>query len=276
MQDEQPLLIDIDRVLREKAPDKHRYVPRFVVNYLRRIAHEGRLNEFSEGLRGEEGVEFLRAILRFLDVKVELKGVENLPAQDAAPCIFVCNHPLGAIDGVGVGALLGEHYDGRIRYIVNDLLMNVKGLAPLCIPVNKTGGQSRSLSAQIAAGLNEPNHLIMFPAGLCSRRHKGVIRDVPWGKQFVVQSVKTQRDVVPLHFSGQNSNFFYRLSNLRARLGIKLNIEMLYLVDEMFRQEHSSFTLTAGKPISWQIFDKSRTPREWGQYVQDIVYKLSD
>jgi putative hemolysin len=276
MQDEQPLLIDIDHILREKAPSKYRYVPRFLINYLRRIVHEGRLNDFFRQSQHERGVGFLQFILQYLDVKVQLNNAENLPAQDAAPWIFVCNHPLGAIDGVGVGALLGVHYDGRIRYIVNDLLMNVKGLAPLCIPVNKTGGQSRTLPGQIATGLAEPNHLIMFPAGLCSRRKGGVVRDVAWGKQFIVQSVKTQRDVVPLYFSGRNSNFFYRLADLRALLGIKLNVEMLYLSDEMFRQEHGAFTLTAGKPIPWQTFDSSRTPREWSKYVYDIVYKLSE
>lgn len=267
-------LIDIDRVLREKAPGKYRYIPRFVVNYLRHIAHEDELNGFIRQAHGLKGVAYLHAILRFLDVKIHVEGEENLPPHDAAPCIFVCNHPLGAIDGVGVGAVLGDHYDGRVRYLVNDLLMNVEGLAPLCVPINKTGAQSRQLPGQIDAGMHSPNHFIFFPAGLCSRRHHGVVRDPAWGKQFIVQSIKTHRDVVPLHFSGSNSSFFYRLANLRAALKVKINFEMMYLADEMMKNRGKEFTLTVGKPIAWSTFDSSRKPKQWSQYVQDIVYKL--
>ena len=82
------------------------------------------------------------------------------------------------------------------------------------------------------------------------------------------------RDVVPLHFSGCNSDFFYRLANLRAALKLKLNIEMMYLADEMMKNRGKTFTLTIGKPIPWHTFDSSRRPKEWSQYVKDIVYKL--
>ena len=57
-------------------------------------------------------------------------------------------------------------------------------------------------------------------------------------------------------------------------LGIKINIAMLYLADEMLKNRHKTFTVTIGKPISWQTFDKSKAPAEWAAYVKDIVYKL--
>ncbi len=274
MSEDSVLQINIDEILRTKAPDKYRYIPRFVVNYLTRVIHQDALNGFILSAQHLQGVDYLHAILKFVDAKIIIQGEENLPSKDASPCIFVSNHPLGAIDGVGVGAMLGDYYDGRIRYMVNDLLMNVPGLAPLCIPINKVGSQSRNLPQQVAAGLSGNNHLIMFPAGICSRRKNGLVRDLDWGKQFVVQSVKNQRDVVPMFFSGCNSDFFYRLANLRASLGIKLNVEMLYLPDEMFKNAHKTFTLTIGKPIPWQVFDKTKRPQEWSRYVRDIVYKL--
>ena len=114
----------------------------------------------------------------------------------------------------------------------------------------------------------------MFPAGLCSRKINGVIRDLPWKKTFISKSVETHRDVVPIHFSGQNSNFFYNLANVCKALGIKFNIAMLFLVDEMYKNVHKSFDVHIGKPIPWETFDKSRTPAQWAQYVQDIVYQL--
>jgi putative hemolysin len=152
--------------------------------------------------------------------------------------------------------------------------MNLHGLAPLCVPINKTGSQSRDFPRMVEACFNSDNHVIMFPAGLCSRRQNGVIQDLEWKKTFVVKSVETQRNVVPLHFEGRNSDFFYNLANFSKLLGGKFNLAMLYLADEMLKNRHKTFTLTIGKPIPWQTFDKSKTPAQWAQYVKELVYKL--
>ena len=264
-------LIDIDQILRAKAGKKAKYVPPFVVSYLKRIVHQDEINEFLTQVEGKVGVDFLEESMRFLDTKLEVKGLENLP-DDHRLYTFVSNHPLGGQDGVALGYLLGKHYDGKIKYLVNDLLMNLKGLAPLCIPINKTGSQAKDFPLMVEAGFNSDNHIIMFPAGLCSRRRNGVIRDLDWKKAFIVKSVQHQRDVVPIHFEGRNSNFFYNLANVCKALGIKFNIAMLYLADEMFKNRHKTFRVTIGKPIPWQTFDKTKTPAAWAEYVKNIVY----
>lgn len=273
MTDDSFFLIDIDKVLRTKAPGKYKYIPQFLVSYLKKIIHQEEINTYMEGARNNIGVDFLASTMDFFDAKVEVKGIENLPKDGL--CTFVSNHPLGGLDGVAVGYVLGKHYGGNIKYLVNDLLMNIHNLAPLCIPVNKVGSQARNFPAMVEAGFESDNHLIMFPAGICSRRNNGVIKDLDWTKTFVVKSVHTQRDIVPMHFEGRNSDFFYNLSNIRKRLGIKANIEMLYLADEMFKNRHKTFTLTIGKPIPWQTFDKSKSPSQWASYVREIVYKLN-
>ncbi len=267
--------IDVREILKSKMGDKASYVPAPVVKWLERILHQDEVNEFLWDSRGLTGVEWLEATVRYLDMTLDIVGRENLPPKDDGRLYtFVSNHPLGGVDGVALGAIIGRHYDGRLRYLVNDLLMNLPGLAPLCIPINKTGHQSRNFPAMVEAGFHSDNHIIMFPAGLCSRRTNGVIRDLPWKKAFVSKSVETQRDVVPIHFGGQNSNFFYNLANVCKRLGIKFNIAMLYLADEMYKNRHKTFRVAIGKPIPWQTFDRSKTPAQWAQYVQDIVYKL--
>ena len=206
---------------------------------------------------------------------MEVKGLENLPSDaDGRRYTFVSNHPLGGQDGVALGYVLGTHYEGRIKYLVNDLLMFLPGLAPLCIPINKTGKQSRQFPAMVEAGFSGDDHILMFPAGLCSRRHRGVIRDLPWNKTFITKSVQHQRDVVPIYFSGRNSGKFYTIANLCKMLGLKFNLAMLYLVDELFKNQHKTFEVRIGKPIPWQTFDRSRTAAQWAAYVQDIVYKL--
>lgn len=272
MAEDSIFLIDVEEILKQKIGKKYKYIPGFVVSYLKRIVHQDELNVFMRQSKGKMGVEFLEACLDFLDTKIEVKGMENLPKN--GKCTFVSNHPLGGQDGISIGYVLGKKYNGNVRYLVNDLLMNLHGLAPLCIPVNKTGSQSRDFPKMVEAGFKADNHIIMFPAGLCSRRQKGVIKDLEWKKTFIVKSVETQRDVVPIHFEGRNSNFFYNLANICKFLGIKVNIAMLYLADEMFKNCHKTFTLTIGKPIPWQTFDKSRSSSEWAQYVKEVVYKL--
>ena len=265
-------LIDIDKVLRDKAGKKAERIPRFLVSYLKHIVHQEEINSFLKSVSDKTGVDFLEACMKFLDIKLEVSEIENLPADRL--CTFVSNHPLGGQDGIALGYILGKHYDGHIKYLVNDLLMNLHGLAPLCIPINKTGAQSRDFPRMVEAGFHSDSHIIMFPAGICSRRQKGVIKDLPWKKTFVTKSVETHRDVVPVHFEGRNSNFFYNLANICKFLGIKFNIAMLYLADEMFKNRHKTFKVTIGKPIPWQTFDKSMSAAEWADYVRELVYKL--
>lgn len=266
-------LIDLEKIIRDKAGDKAKFVPGFLISWLKRIIHQNEVNEFLAQTKDLVGVPFLDECVKYLDMELHVKGLENLP-KDGRLCTFVSNHPLGGADGVAMGKILGHEYEGKIKYLVNDLLMNLHGLAPLCIPINKTGKQSRDFPRMVEAGFTSDNHILMFPAGLCSRKTEGVVKDIPWTKTFITKSVETHRDVVPIHFSGQNSDFFYNLANVCKRLGIKFNIAMLFLVDEMYKNRHKPFEVSIGEPISWQTFDKSKSPAQWAQYVQDIVYEL--
>jgi putative hemolysin len=266
-------LIDIEAVLREKAPKYYKYIPTFLISYLKKIIHQEEINFFVCGSgKNKTGVDFLEATLKFLDTKIEVKGIKNLPGEGLYT--FVSNHPLGGQDGVALGYVLGRYYNGKVKYLVNDLLMNLHGLAPLCIPINKTGKQAKDFPLLVEKGFQWDGQLIMFPAGICSRRQKGVIRYLEWKKTFIVKSVQVHRDVIPVYFDGRNSKFFYNLANITKSLGIKFNIAMLYLVDEMFKNQHKTFTITFGKPIPWQTFDKSKTSAQWAAYVREIVYKL--
>ncbi len=267
--------IDIDKILHDKMGDKAGLVPRFLVKWLKGIVHEDEVNRYLWESRNEKGVPWLERCVEYLEMNLEVVGRENLPSpDDGRQYTFVSNHPLGGADGVALGAIIGRHYDGRFKYLVNDLLMFLPGLAPVCIPINKTGKQGRSFPQIVEAGFASDNHILMFPAGLCSRKQNGVIRDLEWTKTFVKKSVQTHRDVVPIHFSGQNSDKFYRIANICKALNLKFNVAMLFLVDEMYKNSGKSFRVTIGKPIPWQTFDKSRNAKEWAQYVKDIVYGL--
>lgn len=267
--------IDVGEILRSKMGAKARFVPSPLVSWLKRIAHQNEVNKFLWDNRELVGTPWLEECVRYLDMTLEVEGEENLPPKDDEKLYtFVSNHPLGGIDGVALGSIIGRKYDDKFRYLVNDLLMNLPGLAPLCIPINKTGNQSRNFPAMVEAGFKSDNHMLMFPAGLCSRRKKGIVRDLTWKKTFISKSVEYHRDVVPIHFGGQNSDFFYRLANFSDSYLKKVNVAMLFLVDEMYKNVHKKFRVKFGKPIPWQTFDKSKSPMEWAKFVYDRVYEL--
>ncbi len=266
--------VDLDKILKDKLGDKTKFVPSALVGWLKKIIHEDEVNRFLWESKDVTGTPWLEACVKYLEMDLEIKGMENLPSKDDGRLYtIVSNHPLGGVDGVALGAIIGRHYDSRFRYLVNDLLMNLPGLAPLCIPINKTGKQGRDFPAMVEAGFQSNNHMLMFPAGICSRKRNGVIRDIPWKKTFITKSIQYQRDVVPIHFEGKNSKFFYRLANFSDRF-LPFNLAMLFLVDEMYKNVGKSFTITIGKPIPWQTFDKSKNHNQWAQWVQDRVYEL--
>jgi putative hemolysin len=262
--------LDIAGVLKEKLPSIK--FPKFIVNYLRRIAHEDELNYFFENNPDLRGVDFMEGAFHFFDASVEVYNKENLPADSRF--ILVSNHPLGGLDGITIPYIFGRHYNDNIFLFTNDLLMNLHPLKEIFIPINKSGAQSKH-SAEMANRIYESDSLIFtFPAGLCSRKIKGEIIDLEWKKNFINKAVKYQRDVVPIHFEAKNSNFFYSLANIRKWLGIKVNIEMLYLSDEMFNQKGKKLKIRIGKPIPWQTFDNTKTPTQWAAWVREKTYEL--
>ena len=263
--------IDIDKIIRDRAGGKAKFIPKWLTRLLARIIHQDFINTYLR--QGREGVDFCKGVVEYVGADVSVKGKENLP-DDGRLCTFVSNHPLGAIDGVTLGWIIGEHYDSKIKYLVNDLLMNLKGLSPLCVPINKLGKNARSFPAVVESTFASDCHVIMFPAGLCSRKQDdGTIRDIPWNKAFVVKSVQHERDIVPIHFDGQNSKRFYNVARWCKRLHLP-NFAMALLPDEMYRCKGKHFEVRIGKPIPWQTFDKTKTPVEWGRWVQDKVYSL--
>lgn len=265
--------IDIDAILAAKAGKKARFIPGFLVSYLKKIVHQEEVNEFLRVNHDKRDMEFIDEFMKYFNNTFDVEGLENLPA-DGGRYTFVSNHPLGAQDGLGLAYILGRKYEGRIKLLVNDLLMNIPHIASFWVPINKTGKQARNFPQQVNAAFESDNNIVMFPAGICSRKRGGVIRDLEWKKTFITKSVQTQRDIIPIHFEGQNSEFFYRLANINKMLGLKFNIAMLYLSDEMFKNKNKTFKVTIGKPISWQTFDKSKRPSEWAQYVKEKVYAL--
>jgi putative hemolysin len=260
------LEINVREILRTKAPKTK--VPEFLIRYLERIVHQDELNQFLEEYGDLYGIEFVEKSIRYLDVTIHTVGLDEIPEGRYT---FAGTHPLGGIDGMSTGLAVYHRFPEQgIKFLSNDLLSNLKNLLPLFIPVNKIGNQSqhRSLPQRLNEAYQSDMQMVIFPAGICSRRVNGRVTELQWQKSFVQKSVETKRDIVPVYFEGRNSNFFYTLANIRKILRIKTNLEMLYLPDEMFKQRGKTFTIHYGKPIPWTTFDHSRSMQEWADYVR--------
>ncbi len=265
------LKLDVEQVLYSKNPALKRAVPGFLIRYLKRIVHQEELNEFLEEAGQKKDAQFIEAGLEYFNIKYNVSGKENIPS--AGRYFFVSNHPLGGLDGLVFISELSKYFSD-LKFPVNDILMNIKNLSGIFVPINKHGSQGKEAVKMIEDAYASDCQILYFPAGLCSRKKKGKISDLQWHKSFISKAVQHHRDVVPAYISGRNSDFFYNLSNIRNFLGIKANVEMLYLADEMFRQKGKVINLAFGKPIPWQTFDHSKTPLEWADWVKEKSYEM--
>jgi putative hemolysin len=263
--------IDVKNVLYSKNPTLAKTIPRFVINYLKKIVHQDELNGFLLKYGHLKDAELIAAGLSHFEIKYKVYGTENIPKSGRY--IFVSNHPLGGLDGLVFIHELSKHF-GRIKFPVNDILTNIRNLSGIFLPVNKHGSQAKDAAILIEKSYASDDQILYFPAGLCSRKKNGTIKDLQWHKSFISKSVQHKRDIVPAFFSGRNSDFFYNLANIRKMAGIKANIEMLYLADEMFRQKDKEISLVFGEPIPWTTFDKTRSAPEWAEWVKSKTYEL--
>jgi putative hemolysin len=264
--------IDLDEIIRSKNPRLLRLIPRFILNYIKRVIHQNQVNKALEKYKDKEGIDFVECILNDFGVKIKIKNAENIPPTGRY--LLASNHPLGGLDGMALMLVVGK-VRKDILFPVNDILLFLRNMRVLFIPINKHGKNienKKVLEETFASDVM----ILYFPAGLCSRKQKGKIFDLDWKNTFIKKAIQYKRDIIPVHIDGRNSNFFYNLANWRKRLGIKGNIEMLYLVDEMYKQHNKDINITFGKPISYKVFDERFNSKVWAAKVKEYVYELSN
>ncbi len=265
--------INVKEVFHKKNPKVARLIPGFIYRYLKNIIHEEEINEIMPKISHLYGLEFVRAGLRHFEINIKSYGKENIPREGRY--IFVANHPLGGLDGLAFGKEVGDIHP-NVKFIVNDILLNIENLKTIFVPVNKHGKQSSDYVRKIEETYRSDAQILNFPAGLCSRKINGKIVDLEWHKSFINKAKTHQRDIIPVHISGRNSNFFYNFARIREWIGIKNNIEMFFLPNEMFKQQDKNIVITFGKPIPYTFLDKRYMPKQWAQKIKEHVYQLKN
>lgn len=263
--------IDLENIIRSKNPKLLKVLPGFVLRYIKKIIHQNDINEFLRLHHHEYGLDFARAVINKFGVKVTSTGLQNIPKTGGI--VIASNHPLGGLDALPLMDELSK-VRSDMKFLVNDVLMNLENLGPLFVPVNKHGRNALENTQRITQTYGSDNCTLIFPAGLVSRKQKGEIKDLDWHKSFITQAVKHQRNVIPVFIDAHNSAFFYNLALWRKRLGIKANIEMFYLVNEMYKQKNKSINIIFGEAIPYTMFTKEHSDRHWARWVKERVYEL--
>ncbi len=274
-QPEPKVFVDVDKLFRTKGKKLYPIIPKFIIKFIKRIIHENELNFVMSKYEDKNGLDFLNLILHeFFTVEIEVRNPENIPTHGRY--IVASNHPLGGLDGMALMHEIGKKRKD-FKFITNDILLELKNLKELFAPVNKHGRNNQE-SVKLLDELYQSDELVLiFPAGLVSRKQKGgIIKDLEWKKSFITRALRYKRDIIPVHIEGRNSSFFYNLAMWRKRLGIKLNIEMLYLPDEMFKQADKKMVITFGRPIPYTMFTHSKNNHQWAQWVKDYVYGMAN
>lgn len=263
--------IDIRKLVQDKNPRLAKLIPGFVYSYLKRILHQDEVNDFMRRNGHLKNEAFCNAIVDEFDLKIDIQGIENIPGEGGV--ILAMNHPLGGMDAMAlVHALHKKRTD--IKFIVNDLLLNLTPMKDLFVGVNKHGSNERKLHIQMTDLFSSDAVIGIFPAGLVSRRIRGKITDLEWKKTFVRYARRNNKPIVPIHIEGRLSGFFYNLSNFRRFIGIKANIEMLYLSDELYKQKGRHIRFVVGKPIYSDQLSNGKSDEEIAQEIKQTVYKL--
>lgn len=264
-------IIDIRELIASKNPTLLKWLPGFVIRYLERILHQEEINDFMNSCPDAYDEDFCDAVMDYLDIEIKLEGIENLPKE--GKLVLAMNHPLGGMDAIALVSGLRKHRTG-LKFIVNDLLLHLQKMNGLFLGVNKHGKNTLSKRGQIDELFSSEHVVCIFPAGMVSRKIDGKVRDLEWKKTFITLSRKHDRTIVPIYIDGSLSNFFYRLSNFRKGLGIKANIEMLYLSNELFKLKGSKMCMRVGNPVKANSFDSSISDKECAQLIKDQVYLL--
>ena len=272
----EPLVLNIREILRNRIPEsKFRWIPSLLIKAVEKLIRQDELNEILRITFPHRGSEFSKRVLKHLDISIEVEGLDQLP--EGKRFMFASNHPLGGLDGITLIAILGQKYgDENIRFLVNDMLMNVEPLREVFLPINKFGRQGRKATVEINEALDSDKQILQFPAGLCSRLgKKGEIKDLDWQKSFVAKAIESHRDIVPVYFMGKNSSKFYKTAKWRKKTGIKFNIEQVLLPSEVCKARGKHFRIRFGTPISWKSLKESgKNHRRLASEIRDMVYSM--
>lgn len=229
--------------------------------------------KYHEALKqSHSGESFYDTVLNVMNCDYDVKGLEHIPSDGGV--IVVANHPLGGIEGVILGSLLGQKRND-FRIMANSLLERIPEFHDTMIFVNPFGGneavkQNLKGLKEAVNWVKEGGILGIFPAGEVSHYQAGInaIEDPYWNSNIVRIAKMTNATIIPMFIHGHNSTLFQALGLLHPRIRTAL------LPNEFLRQEKKTISITIGKPIQKQLIKSFISESDCTRYIRQRTYLL--
>lgn len=263
--------IDVDAVLAAKAPRIARWVPGFVIRWLKRTIHQDEINYILDEYSALPPQQFIQACFKFWGVTYSVEGLENLDPKGRY--LFASNHPFGGNGRYDAGRRAGRIF----RRCAGDRERFADARRAAATALD-SGEQARFAMRGIPAQVRRSFRKRLSDSDLPGRAL--FAPSAGGGVRFAVAFEFRQaggasgRRIVPVFVEGELSDFFYRLSNFRTKIGIRFNIEMLYLPDEMFSQKGKHFRILVGEPVSTDELVECGSWQQRADYVREKAYSL--
>ena len=222
-------------------------------------------------LGGRQAMDYASELL---DLKVEARGVERIPARGRV--IVVCNHPTGLADGVAVDDALKPLRPDRIYFANADARRVSLSLDEIFVPVEwvvakRTRESIRLTVRRAQAALEAERPLVIFPAGRISRRRGGVLTDPPWAASALSLARRHGAPVLPIHLAGPPSRLFRLFDRVSGEL------RDITLFHELLNKHGGVFRATVGPLIPPSaIDDPGETTKALKAYVEQVLPRHPD
>ncbi len=154
-------------------------------------------------------------MMQRLNLVPDFHGTSPDQIPDKGPLLVVANHPYGVLDGMALCGVVA-HRRQDFKIMINHVLARIPEMKPHVLPVNfdetQAARETNLASRQLAEAYLKTARggaLSFLPVVFQQRSlFQTKAEDAPWGSLTGKLVKKTQANVVPIYFDGQNSQLF--------------------------------------------------------------------
>ncbi len=245
-------------------------VKKVLFSAMKNLFHENQINTFMEENAHKDTFSYVEAIVDYFDISVGLKTNELTRIPTYGRTVIIANHPLGALDAMGLLHLLKD-VRKDIKIVANSFLYQFENLKDIIIPVDNINGKMDKETVKgIYKALEAEEAVIIFPSGEVSRAKPNGIKDTPWKSGFLKIASKMQAPILPIYIKAKNSKNFYLLSMINRSLATAT------LPHEMFKAKGKTIEFKIGKPIPFDAYNLPNVSNnETVKLLRKHLYKVA-
>ena len=221
---------------------------------------------------------FFKAVVQGLKLDICYDAAQLAQVPRSGPLVVVANHAFGALDGIVLSRVVEEIRPDFLA-LINSVLLRVPELRANMLPVDFSGTLEATQTnlhsrAKARDHLAQGGALIVFPSGTVAtspdRLGLQPAVEVQW-QPFAAQLIqRTQANVVPIFFSGQNSWLFQVVSHISQTL------RMALLFREVKNRIGTVVPVAIGDPIPFSTLVAFKDRQALINHLRQATYALAE